>query len=116
MGKLMKNMSPGRIIALGFASMIFIGSGLLMLPVSIQPGQEIRYIDALYTAASAVCVTGLVTIDPGTAFTPVGRFFLGLMIQLGGLGVAIISTSKGLMTDRAARKENLGGEVLCYIW
>ena len=35
---------------------------------------------------------------------------------LGGLGVAIISTSKGLMTDRAARKENLGGEVLCYIW
>ena len=35
---------------------------------------------------------------------------------LGGLGVAIISTSKGLMTDRAARKENLGGEVLCYVW
>ena len=35
---------------------------------------------------------------------------------LGGLGVAIISTSKGLMTDRVARKENLGGEVLCYIW
>ncbi len=35
---------------------------------------------------------------------------------LGGLGVAIISTSKGLMTDRAARRENLGGEVLCYIW
>ena len=35
---------------------------------------------------------------------------------LGGLGVAIISTSKGLMTDREARKENLGGEVLCYIW
>ena len=35
---------------------------------------------------------------------------------LGGLGVAIISTSKGLMTDHAARKENLGGEVLCYIW
>ena len=36
--------------------------------------------------------------------------------QQGGLGVAIISTSKGLMTDRAARQENLGGEVLCYIW
>ena len=37
-------------------------------------------------------------------------------IGLGGLGVAIISTSKGIMTDKAARKENLGGEVLCYIW
>ena len=35
---------------------------------------------------------------------------------LGGLGVAIISTSKGVMTDRMARKENLGGEVLCYVW
>ena len=39
-----------------------------------------------------------------------------LLKVLGGLGVAIISTSKGLMTDRAARQENLGGEVLCYIW
>lgn len=35
---------------------------------------------------------------------------------LGGLGVAIVSTSKGVMTDRAARKQNLGGEVLCYVW
>ena len=35
---------------------------------------------------------------------------------LGGLGIAIISTSKGIMTDKAARKENLGGEVLCYVW
>lgn len=109
MGKLMKNMSPGRIIALGFASMIFIGSGLLMLPVSIQPGQEIRYIDALYTAASAVCVTGLVTIDPGTAFTPVGRFFLGLMIQLGGLGVATVGV--GVMLA-VGRKINLKGRNL----
>ena len=35
---------------------------------------------------------------------------------LGGLGIAIVSTSKGLMTDKAARKENMGGEVLCYVW
>ncbi len=83
-------LSPGRIIALGFAAVILIGSGLLMLPISIQPGQEIHYIDALYTSTSAVCVTGLIAIDPGTAFTPIGRFFLAMLIQIGGLGVTTI--------------------------
>ncbi len=83
-------LSPGRLIALGFLTVIIIGSGLLMLPISIQPGQEIHYIDALYTSTSAVCVTGLVSIDPGIAFTPIGRFFLGLLIQIGGLGVTTI--------------------------
>ncbi len=83
-------LSPGRIIALGFGLVILIGSGLLMLPISIQPGQEIHYIDALYTSTSAVCVTGLIAIDPGTAFTPIGRFFLAMLIQIGGLGVTTI--------------------------
>ncbi len=87
--KLMK-LSPGRIIAFGFAVVILIGSGLLMLPCSIQPGQTIHYIDALYTSASAVCVTGLLTIDPGTAFTPLGRTFLAALIQIGGLGVTAV--------------------------
>ncbi len=79
-----------RIIAFGFAAVILIGSGLLMLPCSIQPGQEIRYIDVLYTSTSAVCVTGLIAIDPGTAFTPVGRFILAALIQIGGLGVTTV--------------------------
>ncbi len=83
-------LSPGRLIALGFLTVILIGSGLLMLPISIQPGQEIHYIDALYTSTSAVCVTGLVSIDPGIAFTPIGRFFLAMLIQIGGLGVTTI--------------------------
>ncbi len=83
-------LSPGRIIAIGFAAVILIGSGLLMLPISVQPGQEIHYIDALYTSTSAVCVTGLIAIDPGTAFTPIGRFFLAMLIQVGGLGVTTV--------------------------
>ena len=90
MRNLLKRLSPGQIIALGFILMILVGSGLLMLPCSIQPGQQIHYIDALYAATSAVCVTGLVTIDPGTAFTPIGHFFLGLLIQIGGLGLTTI--------------------------
>ncbi len=85
-----RKLSPSRIIALGFAALILLGSFLLMLPISIQPGQEIKYIDALYTSTSAVCVTGLIAIDPGTAFTPIGRFFLALLIQIGGLGVTIV--------------------------
>ncbi len=97
--KLMK-LSPGRIIALGFAAVILIGSGLLMLPISVRPGQEIHYIDALYTSTSAVCVTGLIAIDPGTAFTPIGRFFLAMLIQIGGLGVTTIGAGVILAMGR----------------
>lgn len=85
-----KKLSTGRIIALGFMTVILIGSVLLILPCSVQEGQEVHYIDALYTSTSAVCVTGLASIDPGTAFTPLGRFFLGMLIQIGGLGVTTV--------------------------
>ncbi len=90
MRKLLKKLSPGRILALGFAAVILLGSGLLMLPCSIRPGVSIRYIDALYTSTSAVCVTGLIAIDPGTAFTPIGRTILAALIQIGGLGVTTV--------------------------
>ena len=88
MRKLLKRMSPARIIALGFAAAIFIGSGLLMLPCSVQNGVDLKYIDALYTSASAVCVTGLVTVDIGDTFTAFGQFVVAALIQIGGLGVA----------------------------
>ena len=63
----LKKLSPGRIIALGFLFYILLGSLLLMLPCSLQPGIALSYLDALYTATSAVCVTGLNVIDPGSA-------------------------------------------------
>ena len=88
MRKLLKRMSPARIIALGFAATIFIGSGLLMLPCSVRNGVDLKYIDALYTSASAVCVTGLVTVDIGDTFTAFGQFVVAVLIQIGGLGVA----------------------------
>ncbi len=88
--KLLKRLSPARIIALGFATVILIGSALLMLPCSIKEGVELRYIDALYTSTSAVCVTGLIAVDVGTAFTPLGQFFLGALMQIGGLGVTTV--------------------------
>ena len=69
-----KRQPPGRIIALGFALVIFIGSGLLMLPCSVKDGVVLHYIDALYTSTSAVCVTGLIAVDAGDTFTPLGQF------------------------------------------
>ena len=88
--QLLKRQSHGRIIALGFALVILLGSVLLSLPCSIQDGVTVRYIDALYTSTSAVCVTGLIAIDAGDTFTPLGQFFLGALIQIGGLGVTAV--------------------------
>lgn len=88
--QLLKRQSPGRIIALGFAFVILLGSVLLSLPCSIQDGVTVRYIDALYTSTSAVCVTGLIAVDAGDTFTPLGQFFLGSLIQIGGLGVTAV--------------------------
>ncbi len=90
MKKILKFLTPARIIALGFAALILLGSLLLILPCSVREPGSVRYIDALYTSTSAVCVTGLIAIDPGTAFTPLGQFILGLLIQIGGLGVTTV--------------------------
>ena len=85
-----RTQSPARLIALGFALVILIGSVLLILPCSVQEGVELRYIDSLYTSTSAVCVTGLIAVDAGDTFTPLGQFFLAMLIQIGGLGVTSV--------------------------
>ena len=88
MSKLMKRLSPARMIALGFALVILLGSLLLILPVSLREGVKLTYLDSLYTATSAVCVTGLVVVDAGDTFTLFGQGVLAFLIQIGGLGVA----------------------------
>lgn len=98
--KKLTKLSPGRIIALGFAAVILMGSVLLIMPFSVQEGQDVHYIDTLYTSTSAVCVTGLVAIDPGTAFTPVGRVILAGLIQIGGLGVTTIGAGVILLMGK----------------
>ncbi len=90
MFRFLAKQSPARLIALGFAAVILVGSVLLILPFSVNDGVQVRYIDALYTSTSAVCVTGLIAIDPGTAFTPIGRTILAVLIQVGGLGVTTV--------------------------
>ncbi len=88
--KFLQKQSAPRIIALGFAALILIGSLLLILPFSVKEGVELKYSDALYTSTSAVCVTGLVTVDIADTFTPIGQTIVALLIQIGGLGVATI--------------------------
>lgn len=74
-----------QILALGFLGTILFGGVLLSLPVCNQ--QPITFMDALFTATTAVCVTGLVTIVPATQFTLIGKVILLILIQIGGLGV-----------------------------
>ncbi len=105
----LKRQSPGRIIALGFALVILVGSVLLILPCSVQDGVEVRYIDTLYTSTSAVCVTGLIAIDAGDTFTPLGQFFLASLIQIGGLGVTAVGA--GIIVAMGKRV-NLKGRTL----
>lgn len=90
MKSFLKKMSAPQIIALGFALTILLGSGLLMLPCCVRDGVALNYIDALYTSTSAVCVTGLVTVDPADTFTGLGQTLLAILIQIGGLGVATV--------------------------
>lgn len=92
--------SPPRLIALGFASVILIGSLLLMLPISIRVGSHVTFIDALFTSTSAVCVTGLIAIDTAEHFTVFGRTIVALLIQIGGLGVTCVGVSIILATGK----------------
>lgn len=88
--RFLKNLPPGRLITLGFASMILLGTFLLLLPASIKPGMEVSFVDAFFTSASAVCVTGLIAIDTADYFSPFGQSVVALLIQTGGLGVTSV--------------------------
>ena len=78
-------------IALGFAAIILTGALLLMLPISNRGGTSIAFIDALFTAASATCVTGLVVFDTWSQFTFFGQMVILILIQIGGLGFMTIA-------------------------
>jgi trk system potassium uptake protein TrkH len=83
--------NPAQAIVVSFASIIAIGSFLLYLPYARAENMQMRYIDALFTSTSAVCVTGLIVVDTGTAFSIIGKVFLVILIQAGGLGIMTIA-------------------------
>jgi Trk-type K+ transport systems, membrane components len=97
----LKKMSPGRFIALGFMFVILTGAFILFLPISHNDGVDVAFIDALFTSTSAVCVTGLNVVDTANTYNVFGRIVVALLIQIGGLGV----TSVGVGFILLARKK-----------
>ncbi|MGL5972718.1 MAG: TrkH family potassium uptake protein [Oscillospiraceae bacterium] len=85
-------LSPIKIITLSFIAVIFIGTCFLMLPISSKNGQSAEFIDALFTATSATCVTGLVVFDTFHQWTVFGQFIILTLIQIGGLGLVTLTT------------------------
>lgn len=116
-------LSPAQMIALGFAGIILAGALLLMLPISNRNGQSIPFINALFTAVSSTCVTGLAVYDTWTQFSGFGHVVLLVLIQVGGLGFMSIAVLFSLATGKrislrqrtylseAVSSEQLGGIV-----
>ncbi len=87
-----RRIHPARIIAGGFAGVIAMGTTLLSLPAATVNGTRIPLIDAMFTAVSATCVTGLTAVDTGTVFSRFGQAVILACIQIGGLGLMTMTT------------------------
>ena len=92
--------TPAQIIILGFLGIILAGALLLMLPVSSQAGVFTPFPNALFTATSATCVTGLVVHDTATYWSPFGHLVLLVLIQTGGMGVVTVAVAVVMCSGR----------------
>ncbi|MGE5396509.1 MAG: TrkH family potassium uptake protein, partial [Chitinophagales bacterium] len=125
LGKEQQNqgLRPAQLILLGFASVIIIGAILLTMPFCVRSGGFNNLVDALFTATSAVCVTGLVTVDTGTFYNSFGHVVIIILIQIGGLGIITATTfyamvlgkriglRERILIQQALNREKLGGVV-----
>ena len=95
-----RHMTSFQVISLGFLSVILLGSLLLMLPIATKSGQCTSFLDALFTATSAVCVTGLVVNDTATYWSLFGQGVILLLIQIGGMGIITIAIAIAVVSGR----------------
>ena len=95
-----KYLSPFKILAIGFATVILTGGVLLSLPISSVSGQYTSLLDTIFTATSAVCVTGLVVVDTGTYWSVFGQWIILILIEIGGLGFMALSTIFALLLGK----------------
>lgn len=114
--------SPARVLVLGFAAVIALGTLLLLIPAATAPGRETDLLTALFTATSATCVTGLVVVDTATHWSWLGHLIIVLLIQVGGLGIMTMSTFFALLIgkrvtlrERLVIQEALGHPTLAGI-
>ncbi|MCG7316217.1 TrkH family potassium uptake protein [Brevibacillus laterosporus] len=94
------HLSPPKVLVLGFALIIAIGTILLTLPIATNDGQGLSWINAFFTSTSATCVTGLVVTDTGTTFTMFGQLVILALIQVGGLGFMTLATFFALLMGK----------------
>jgi trk system potassium uptake protein TrkH len=107
-------MTPPQILLFGFLLIISIGTFLLSLPLAVQEGRSLGFLDALFTATSAACVTGLIVVDTGTHYSIFGQVVILILMQVGGLGFmtmaswfAILLRKKITLRDRLILKESM---------
>ena len=93
-------LSTTQTILLSFLVTILVGSGLLALPISSASGKAVPYLDALFTAATSTCVTGLVTLPTVSSWSVFGQIVILLLIQIGGLGIITIMSGVMLLLNR----------------
>ncbi len=93
-------LNPSQTIVVGFAAIILAGAILLSMPAASASGRAVPFLTALFTATSATCVTGLVVVDTGTAWSLFGQLIIMALIQLGGLGYMTIATLMAMALGR----------------
>lgn len=110
-----KPLKPAQVMVISFAGVILLGTMFLMLPISAQSREITPFINAIFTATSAVCVTGLAVVDTGTYWSVFGKTVILLLIQIGGLGfmtmattIAILLGKKIGLKNRLVMQETLG--------
>jgi trk system potassium uptake protein TrkH len=102
------SLHPAQTLILSFLMIILVGAMLLMTPFATADGRGLGVIDALFTATSAVCVTGLIVVDTATHFTLFGKILVLVLIQAGGLGIMLLSyTASWVLTRRLDLSEKL---------
>jgi trk system potassium uptake protein TrkH len=108
------NLKPEKFVLLSFLSVILVGAALLKMPNATPPDKPIGALDALFTATSATCVTGLILRDTGSEFTLPGQIIVMLLIQVGGLGLMTVTTSFALILGQSMgiRERMLIGDAL----
>ncbi len=93
-------LSSSQIVMLGFATVILVGALLLTLPIASNEGIHTPFFDCLFTATSAVCVTGLVVYDTASYWSFFGQSVILLLIQIGGMGVVTVAVSIAMISGR----------------
>lgn len=95
-----RHLSSAQIIAIGFFVVIMVGCMLLMLPVATSDGRGASFLDALFTATSSVCVTGLAVQNTATYWSFFGQFVILLLIQVGGMGVVTVAVCITILSGK----------------